>query len=169
MKKTLDKAVKEIGQYREEIEKKLLEFARTDLLFFWSEKRDLYFKQEKEWQPIINWVEEFLKVNVKKTDGLDTPDNEDMQKPLKLTFEKMSDKELACYYAAALNMKSVLLALALVKGKIDAKNAGKLSYVEELWQNELWGVDEEAAKRRKERCDELIEIEGYLKNERCCY
>ena len=163
MKKTLDKAVKEIGQYREEIEKKLLEFARTDLLFFWGEKRDLYLKQKTEWQPIINWIEESLKVKVKKTDKLDTPDNEEMQKPLKTAFAKMSDKELACYYAAALNMKSVLLALALVKGKINAETAGKLSYLEELWQNEMWGADEEAVKRRKERCDELIEIESYLK------
>ena len=163
MKKTLDKAVKEISQYREEIEKKLLEFARTDLLFFWGEKRDLYLKQESEWQPIINWVEDALKVKVKKTSSLDTPDNEEMQKPLKTAFAKMSDKELACYYAAALNMKSVLLALALVKGKIDAKTAGKLSYLEELWQNEMWGSDEDAAKCRKERCDELIEIESYLK------
>ena len=141
MKKTLDKAVKEIGQYREEIEKKLLEFARTDLLFFWGEKRDLYLKQKTEWQPIINWVEDALKV----------------------AFERMNDKELACYYAAALNMKSVLLALALIKGKINAETAGKLSYLEELWQNEMWGNDEEASRRRKERCDELVEIESYLK------
>lgn len=163
MKKTLDKAVKEIGQYRDDIEKKLLEFARTDLLFFWGEKRDLYLKQETEWQPIINWIEESLKVKVNKTSSLDVPDNEEMQKPLKAVFEKMSNKELACYYAAALNMKSVLLALALVKGKIDAKTAGKLSYLEELWQNELWGKDDEALKRRKDRCDELTEIESYLK------
>ena len=141
----------------------MLEFARNDLLFFWGEKRDLYLKQKTEWQPIINWVEESLKVKVKKTDKLDTPDNEEMQKPLKVAFERMSNKELACYYAAALNMKSVLLALALVKGKINAKEAGKLSYLEELWQNEMWGNDEEATKRRKERCDELIEIESYLK------
>ena len=163
MKKILDKAVKEIGQYREEIEKKLLDFAKTDLLFFWSEKKDLYLKQKSEWQPIIDWVGDVLKVDVKITSSLDTPDNEEMQKPLKIVFSKMNDKEMACYYAAALNMKSVLLALALVKGKIDADTAGKLSYLEELWQNEIWGSDEEASNRRKERCDELLEIESYLK------
>ncbi|MBR2922123.1 MAG: hypothetical protein IKC10_02245 [Alphaproteobacteria bacterium] len=163
MKETLDKAVKEIEQYREEIEKKLLEFARSDLLFFWGEKRDLYLKQKTEWQPIIDWIEESLKVKVNKTDKLDVPDNEEMQKPLKNVFDKMSNKELACYYAAALNMKSVLLALALVKGRIDAETAGKLSYLEELWQNEIWGSDDEAVKRRKERCEELALIESYLK------
>ena len=163
MKKTLDKAVKEIELYREEIENKLLEFARSDLLLFWGEKRDLYLKQKTEWQPIIDWIEESLKVRVNKTDRLDIPDNEAMQKPLKKAFAKMNSKELACYYAAALNMKSVLLALALVKGKINAETAGRLSYLEELWQNEIWGADEEAVKRRKDRCDELAVIESYLK------
>ena len=163
MKKILDKAVKEIGQYRADLEKKLLEFAQTDLLFFWSEKQDLYLKQETNWLPIINWVEETLNVKVNKTSLLDMPDNEAMQEPLKRTFAKMGDKEFACYYAAALNMKSVLLALALIKGKIDAVTAGRLSYLEELWQNEMWGSDEEEVKRREERCNELIEIESYLK------
>ena len=85
------------------------------------------------------------------------------QIPLKNIFVEMSDKELACYYAASLNMKSVLLALALVKGRIDANEAGRLSYLEELWQNEMWGTDDDAEKIRLERCAELKKIESYLK------
>lgn len=163
MKNILNKAVHEIVNYREDIEIKLLEFAKTDLLFFWSEKNDLYLRQKKEWQPILDWLEDILRVKINITSKLDVPNNEDLHNQLKALFAKMTEKELACYYAAALNMKSVLLALALVKGKIGAKEAGKLSYLEELWQNEMWGNDEEAIKRRKERCDELVEIESYLK------
>ena len=74
----------------------------------------------------------------------------------------MPDKELACYYAAALNMKSVLLALALIKGRVDAENASRLSFLDELWQNNLWGIDEEALARRADRGNELKKIEGYL-------
>ena len=163
MRKTLDKATKEISCYKKDIIEKLLEFARTDLLFFWGEKRDLYLKQINEWQPILDWVQNLVKVEIKKTDKLDVPDNEKMQIPLKKIFEEMSDKELACYYAAALNMKSVLLALAMIKGRITAKEAGRLSYLEELWQNEKWGSDDDAVLKRKERCRELEVIEDYLK------
>ena len=162
MKNTIDKAVKEINLSRDEIEKKLLEFARTDLLFFWGEKRDLYMRQQKEWQPVLEWAENLAKVEIAKTKGLDVPDNSKLQQPLAKIFAAMDDKELACYYAATLNMKSVLLALALVKGRIDAKKAGELAYLEELWQNEMWGTDSEAVKRRNERCNELAIIESYL-------
>ena len=163
MKKELDKAMKEIGQYRKDIEKKILEFARTDLLFFWGEKKELFERQEKEWKPILDWMEEGVNRRIETTTSLDVPDNEFLQHPLKVIVEEMSDKELACFYAAALNMKSVLLALALVRGKIDAEQAGKLSYLEELWQNEIWGKETEAQKRREDRCEELKVIERYLR------
>ncbi len=163
MYRVLDKAVSEISLYRKDIEKKLLEFARTDLLFFWGDKRELYIKQQNEWQPILDWIKDLLDVEVNVTDKIDVPDNEKMQAPLEKIFAKMNDKELACYYAASLNMKSVLLALALIKGRIDASEAGRLSYLEELWQNEMWGIDDDAEKRRQERCQELKEIESYLK------
>ena len=163
MQKILSQAIKEIGQYRAEITQKLLEFARTDVLFFWGEKKDLFLRQEKEWLPILAWVEDLLKVKLKRTTDLNVPENQKMQSPLKKVFDEMSDAELACYYAAALNMRSVLLALAFVKGKLTADKACELSYLEEKWQNEIWGEDEEALNRRQERCDELKKIEAYLK------
>ena len=163
MRRTLEQAEKDISAYREDIVFKLLEFARTDLLFFWGEKRDLYLKQQTEWQPILDWAGNLLHINLKTTDGLEVPENEVLQNPLEQVLRSMTDKELACYYAAALNMRSNLLALALVKGRIDSETAGKLSYLEELWQNDLWGTDVEAAGRRGERFQELQEIEDYLK------
>ena len=163
MKEALEQAEKDISAYREEIVAKLLEFARTDLLFFWGEKRELYLKQRAEWQPILDWAGKLLHIDLKSTDSLEVPENGALQNPLEQVLRSMTDKELACYYAAALNMRSNLLALALVKGRIDAETAGKLSYLEELWQNDLWGTDDEAVGRREERFKELHGIEDYLK------
>ncbi len=162
MKKILDQAVKEISKNRLEIIAKLLQFAKTDLLFFWGEKKDLYLRQQKEWLPILDWAGKELNVRLNKTDGLEVPENKALQNPLGQFLNGLSDKELACYYAAALNMRSILLAMALVKKRINAKEACRLSYLEELWQNEMWGADEEAAEKRQERCRELEEIESYL-------
>ena len=166
MQKVLQQAIKEIKEYRPEITQKLLEFARTDVLFFWGEKKELFLRQEKEWLPILAWAEDLLKVKLNKTEDLSVPENEEMQDPLKKVFDEMSDTELACYYAATLNMRSVLLALAFVKGKLTAEKACQLAYLEEVWQNEIWGEDEDALNCRQERCDELKEIESYLKEHR---
>ena len=164
MKKILDEAVVEIGKHRDEIIAKLLELAKTDLLFFWGENKDLVLRQKEKWMPILDWATDLLKAKLEKTNTLNVPENKAMRAPLAKVLQEMSDKELACYYAAALNMRSTLLALALVKNRINASEACDLSYLEELWQNEMWGSDPEAKEKRQERCKELEEIEEYLKS-----
>ena len=60
-------------------------------------------------------------------------------------------------------MKSVLLAIALVKKRINADEAFQAAYLDELWQAESWGVEEEAEKRRGELKKELHEVADFLK------
>ena len=44
---------------------------------------------------------------------------------------------------------SLVLGLAFVRGEIDAAEAFRISLVDETFQEEFWGVDEEAQKRRR--------------------
>ena len=59
-------------------------------------------------------------------------------------------------------MRSVLLALALVKGKISANEAFELSELEELYQARKWGVEPIAEARRDSIKKILINVEQYL-------
>ena len=78
-------------------------------------------------------------------------------------MEGMSDEELAAFYLASMNMKSELLAAALVKGHINADEAYKAAYLEELSQADRWGYDEIAEERRQNMRSELSDIEDFLK------
>jgi chaperone required for assembly of F1-ATPase len=46
---------------------------------------------------------------------------------------------------------SVLLALALMAGRLDADEVWAAAHVDEDWNSEKWGVDEEAAVQRASR------------------
>ena len=59
-------------------------------------------------------------------------------------------------------MRSVLLALALVKGKINANKAFELSELEELYQARKWGTEPVAEARRNSIKNLLISTEKYL-------
>ena len=143
----------------------MVQFALTDMLLFWGQNKSLVERQEKTWGPLLEWANEEINTKFIRTQGLDVPEQEKTSGyRLKMFLEKLSDKELAAFYVAALNMKSVLLAAALVKGRINAKQAFEAAYLEELWQAENWGVEEEAEKRRTEVRQELVEIEDFLKH-----
>ena len=164
MKEKLKQATKEIAQHRSEVIDKLVQFAVTDMLLFWGQEKDLIARQEKVWAPIIAWSNYELNTKFITTHGLDVPEQHKTSNGrLKAFLEQLSDKELAAFYLAALDMRSVLLAAALVKGHLNAEEVYEAAFLEELWQAENWGIDEEAEEKRRELKAELEEIEDFLK------
>ncbi len=159
----LEKAREEIAKNRAEVIERLVQFSMTDLLLFWGQEKDLMERQTKIWGPILAWAEEKMKAKFVTTQGLDVPqENQTSGYRLKVFLESLSDKELTAFYAAALQMRSVLLAAALVRGKINAEEAFQAAFLDELWQAEIWGSDEEAEKRRQTIKSEIEEIERFL-------
>lgn len=62
---------------------------------------------------------------------------------------------LACLHTVTTLTGSALLALALAEGLIDAEKAWSLAHIDEDWQIEHWGTDEEAFHRRELRRAEM--------------
>lgn len=161
--KKLNQATKEIAAYRGEIINSLMKYAPTDMLLFWGADENLQKKQEKEWSPILEWARKEFGEKYKTTTGLVVAnENEKMGDKFIAFLNELSDKQLAAFYLAALNMRSVLLASALIRGKINSEQAFKAAYLEELFQADAWGKDAEAESKRQERKQELIDIEKFL-------
>jgi len=164
MKTKLEKSITEIAKDRDVVIEKLVKFSLTDMLLFWSTNEKLFLRQQELWTPILIWAKENLdtKFNITKEINVPEQDSESSIK-LKMFLETLTDKELTGFYFASLNMRSILLAAALIKGKITAQEAFEASCIEELWQAEQWGNDEAAENRRKSLLLELETIEDFIK------
>lgn len=163
MFKKLREAQEIVAGDRNEVIDALLKLSTTDFLFFWGIQRELVERQEKLWAPIIEWLEDALSTKINQTDTLNVPkQDEGSGAKIRQFLCNLSDKELAVYYVATLTLRSVLLAAAFVKRKINADEAFNAAYVEELWQNEGWGTVDEAQDRQKEIKDELNLLEKFL-------
>lgn len=160
----LKQAAADIAADREAIIERLVQFSTTDMLLFWGNEKALIERQSKVWQPIIKWVNDSMESHFKATQSLEVKENEKDGAKVRKFLHSLSDKELAAFYAAALATRSVLLASALVKGKINAEQAFEAAYLEELWQAENWGSVEEAEKSRAERKKEIADIVAFLKS-----
>lgn len=155
----------EVSAHRADTIDRLAGFARHDVLLFWSDENELYAKQLEQWQPILDWIKNQFTLEFQTTNGLETPtQNEALTDLLKTELEHLSNKDLTAIYAAATHMRSVLLALALLKGKISAAEAFELSELEELYQIQKWGMDEEAENRRQMLKHFLLETENFIKS-----
>lgn len=164
MQQNLQQVEKDIKQHRAEIIDRLVNFALNDVLLFWSSDKEVKKEQQEKWLPILRWVDETLNARFKQTTSLETEKTDKKAThELKKYLDSLSDKELTSFYIAALNMRSVLLAVAMIKGRINAAEAFELSELEELYQARKWGSEPVAEARRNSIKDSLISAEKYLR------
>lgn len=162
-KEKLKQAVSEIKDCREDVIDKLVQFAPTDSLLFWANNDELVKKQEQLWNPILNWANQEINAKYITTKDLNVPEQDPYSlNNMKNFMKNLSDKELAAFYLASLNMKSELLAAALVKGHISAEQAFDAANLEELWQSEHWGKEDISEQKRQSMKQELCDIEQFL-------
>ncbi len=164
MEQNLKQVEEDIKQHRAEIIDRLVNFALNDVLLFWSTDKEVKKEQQEKWLPILKWVDDTLNTRFKQTTSLETDTSgKTAATELKKYLDNLSDKELTSFYVAALNMRSVLLAVAMIKGRINATEAFELSELEELYQARKWGSEPVAEARRNSIKDSLISAEKYLR------
>jgi len=158
-------AEKYVTEHKEQIISLLLDYALTDTILFWSEDEVLQNLQKQQWLPMINMFNKETGANFAATYGLDiSAENENNKPILEIYLNNLNKKELSALYKASASMKSVLLGVLLVKNQITSSEAVKSAFLEEIYQNTLWGEEEQALASREQVKKDLLEIEEYLKN-----
>jgi chaperone required for assembly of F1-ATPase len=129
----------------------LIQYAKTDLLCYRAETpRDLVARQEREWQPLVDWVTMTFDVELCVTRGIIPVEQPATSlATLAEVLARYDDMRLTALQSAVAAMGSVLLGLALVEGRLGAEEAFAASQLDESYQIELWGEDAEAAKARE--------------------
>ncbi len=144
-------ALDRVGPRRDETIEQTLSYASTDLLCYRAETPpDLIARQEAGWQPLLDWVFELCEARLEVTSGvlpLDQP--ADALDRLRGVIAGFPDPELTALVTAMQVSGSLVIALALILGRVDADEAFALSQLDESYQIERWGDDEEAAERRR--------------------
>lgn len=158
----ISKSAEYICEHRGETINNLIKFLPTDTILFWSENTELNALQQKKWQPLLDILNKTYNLNLKFTTGLTADKNESNCRVFKKMLENLSDKELTGCFLAALESKSSLLGYLLAKKKIDALEAYSAAFLEEIYQNKYWGVDEAAANKQQQVKSMLIQIEEFL-------
>ncbi|HXQ13029.1 MAG TPA: ATP12 family protein [Caulobacteraceae bacterium] len=135
-------------------------FAGTDLLCYFADwPSDLLERQERRWGPVIAWADAALGVTFHRTQGIiHQPQPQgtlDRIAELAATEDAFTLTGLA--EAAAL-FGSAMLAFALRRSELTADAAFDLSRLDEIFQEERWGVDAEAAARADRMAKEAVAL-----------
>lgn len=151
---------------REDLLDVLLSFVLTDTLLFLPEGPVISSQDRKELRSSLALVNKRLHSFYVATTGLDVlPINKFQESRLKAYLQGVSDEKFAFIYLAAVEVRSVLLAILFVEGLLDTDKIFRLAFFEELCQQEKWGKDDRTICRHNEILARLKKLEC-AKNER---
>lgn len=128
----------------------LTAFAETDLLCHRaSHPADLVARQKERWDPLLDWAAATFGARLATTEGvLAVAQPPEALEALRRVVDGLSNLHLAAVASVAAATGSLIVALALGAGRLDAASALETSLLDERYQAERWGEDAEAVARR---------------------
>jgi chaperone required for assembly of F1-ATPase len=149
-------AIDEISKRPDEVVEAIVAYGETDLTCYRAARpQDLADRQRVAWQPMVDWLAERHDVVLAIT--TDVSPVRQSQRALTMLRRAVSSDDpflLTATHAATTVCGSVVIALALRDEAIDAAAAWAAAQLDETYQIERWGEDEEmAARRRRLRAD----------------
>jgi chaperone required for assembly of F1-ATPase len=157
-------AIDRVAAARNEVIQEIARYAASDLLCYFADKpRALVQRQAEQWSPLLNWAEESLGLAFLPTEGISPqPQPPETIAQVEFLAAQLDDFRLSAVAFGAALFGSAVLALALERGRLTGEEAFDLSRLDEAFQEEQWGVDEEAAERTANQRAEALMLDRWL-------
>jgi chaperone required for assembly of F1-ATPase len=139
-------------------------YGRTDLLCHRADGPDvLRQRQADQWQPVLDWAAADLGVRLLATEGvMAAPQHAAALARLRDEIARHDVHHLAALQHLTALSGSVILALAVLHGRLDGATAWAAARLDEDFQAELWGRDAEAEARAIARKADFDAAARYL-------
>ena len=126
-------------------------YAGSDLLCYRATAPDSLVKLQQElWQPLLDWAAERHGARLVTADGIGFVNQpEEAKARLHAAVSAHGDLALSALYNLTHTAGSVVIALAVSEGRLDAAAAFAAAQMDELYQVDRWGDDPLAEKHRE--------------------
>jgi chaperone required for assembly of F1-ATPase len=137
----------------------------SDLLFYRASHPEALVAREAEhWDPVVFWAAETLGAHFILAEGIVHVRQPDTAIAAARAVLPADPWSIAALHVVTTLTGSALLALALMRGVLDRDQVWAAAHVDEDWNIEKWGVDEEVAARRAARLIDFKAAADILKS-----
>jgi chaperone required for assembly of F1-ATPase len=142
----------------------IAKYLGSDLLFYRAGHPEaLVAREALHWDPIVFWAADTLGAHFILAEGIVHVRQPDSAVAAARAALPSDAWQLAALHVVTSLTGSALLALALFHGVLDSDEVWAAAHVDEDWNIEKWGVDEEVAARRAARLVDFRAAVGILK------
>lgn len=139
-------------------------YGGTDLLCYRATgPQALIDRQAAGWDPLLQWSHDALGAPLQVTHGVvPVAQPAESLSRLRAHVAACSAFQLAGLHDLVAISGSLVLGLAVARGRLSGAQAFALSRIDESWQSELWGEDEEAAAQEAVRHEAFVTAERFF-------
>lgn len=136
---------------------KLLAFAETDTLCYRADPDEaLYRRQQEIWEPLLTGLETREDIRLDRISGvMHRPQPAETLEKLRGRLDALDDFTLAGLHNVTSLAASLVIGMSALQDGNNPDMLWSAANLEEMWQAELWGQDEEALDRLKKRRTEF--------------
>jgi chaperone required for assembly of F1-ATPase len=136
----------------------------SDLLFYRAgDPEGLVAREAEHWDPIVFWARDTLGAHFMLAQGVMHVRQPDQALAAVRSALPADPWAIAALHLITTLTGSALLALALFHGAVDANQVWAAAHVDEDWNAEKWGIDEEVATRKAAKSVDFRAVTGILK------
>lgn len=161
--RSANSAIERVTPQLAEVTEMLLGYGETDLLCYRAEGPDeLTQRQAAEWDPMLDWADAALGARLEPRTGIiwvNQPTTS--MATLGDALHEIAPFPMTAMHDLVTLTGSLVLGLAVSKGRISSKEAWRLSRIDEGWQIEQWGADEEAEEAAAIKEAQLLHAEEF--------
>jgi chaperone required for assembly of F1-ATPase len=158
-------AIDSIGGAREATADQIANYAGADLLLYFADQpQALVSRQTELWGPVLDRIEKEARLSFVRASGIvhQAQPQETLEEVRRIALG-LDEFGLAGLAFGAALFGSAILAIGLQRGWLNGAQAYELSRLDEAWQEEQWGVDEEAAERAARLREEAGVLERWFR------
>lgn len=145
-------AIDKVRPQQAEVAAMLAAYGDSDLLCYRADgPAELVARQAEGWDPMLDWAAATFDARLEPRTGvMHVPQEPDALARLARAVDRLDAFELAAFHDLVSLTGSLVLGLAAERGR-DAETVWQLSRIDETWQAELWGADDEAERVAQEK------------------
>ncbi|CUH67069.1 ATP12 chaperone protein [Thalassovita gelatinovora] len=157
-------ALDKVAVQHDAVAEMLAEYGGSDLLCYRAtHPQALISRQADAWDPVLDWAAQNLGIQLQVVSGVmpvvqSQADLTQMQQ----LVQQLDDFRLAAFHDLVSMSGSLILAFAAVRNFSETEYIWQVSRVDETWQAEQWGVDEEAAAQAEYKRQEFLHAKRFF-------
>jgi chaperone required for assembly of F1-ATPase len=159
MTRMANSALDKVTPQQADVAEHLAAYGESDLLCYRADApQELVDRQAAAWDPLLAWAEDRYGARLAVGTGvMFVPQEADAVAALRRPVDALDPWALAAFHDLVALPGSLVIAFAATSGEWDRADLWARSRIDEAWQAEQWGVDEEAAALASAKGDAFLD------------